>query len=360
MGVQGGGTATLGIYQMRKRIIEIVGIVALLAGCEVPGNNRDLRIASNANEAELALANGANIEASDPFGTTPLMYAARNGRADVAALLVARGANVNAKNSPGDSALSWATKYGHPDIAALLISHGATTTSAPAPAPAPATIAPPVGSVSIPTPAPTKQGGCLDQELKTCLANLQVTFHILPDEKIQDQMARNDAVDINGKRIRDKYSLSIGGYLGESRDIGLVTLEYTADKIVNHAKISLWRDPSRSQTASEFDSTGLYEGVLSILGSECKSVNRNDVYSFFYNTVRAKIVKEGRTVEIHDTNAETTYFQKALDIPFCGYRFSYTHLAGYYTENITLNNPHGAGSHTTISFKSNGVPASVR
>ena len=53
-------------------------------------------------------------------GRTPLMYAARRGRSDVAKALLEHHADVNRISDKGETALQIAQKYGHPDVAALL------------------------------------------------------------------------------------------------------------------------------------------------------------------------------------------------------------------------------------------------
>jgi ankyrin repeat protein len=55
--------------------------------------------------AELLAESGANLEATEPDGVTPLMMAIINGHFDVAAVLVRKGANVNAVDRSGRGAL---------------------------------------------------------------------------------------------------------------------------------------------------------------------------------------------------------------------------------------------------------------
>ncbi len=85
---------------------------------------------------EAALDQGGNINAHDAGGITPLMYAARGDRPDianpaptdhpeVAELLSKRGADVKARTESGFVALFWAARYGHAGVAKVLIDHGA-------------------------------------------------------------------------------------------------------------------------------------------------------------------------------------------------------------------------------------------
>src|SRR6266436_6213346 len=86
------------------------------------------------------LDHGADVNAFDPLGRTPLMYAAASDLldVDVVKLLIERGADVNAKDSHkqgGDSgmtALDIAKLHGETPIVAWLVKSGAKGT-APSP-----------------------------------------------------------------------------------------------------------------------------------------------------------------------------------------------------------------------------------
>jgi ankyrin repeat protein len=76
--------------------------------------------------AALLLDKGADREAHDAeSGATPLYFAAAWGRSALVELLVARGADVNARNKAGVTPLAAAEKNGFPEIATLLKLHGA-------------------------------------------------------------------------------------------------------------------------------------------------------------------------------------------------------------------------------------------
>ena len=75
--------------------------------------------------SRLLLDRGAQVDARDEGGSTPLLYAARNGKTDVSRLLLDRGAQVDARGADDWTPLYWAATNGHTDTAMLLILNGA-------------------------------------------------------------------------------------------------------------------------------------------------------------------------------------------------------------------------------------------
>lgn len=77
------------------------------------------------NLAELLLAKGANPNARNNNGDTPLHLAASANSFTLVKLLVSKGADVNAKGQYGSTALHSAAFYGNKEMAEFLISKGA-------------------------------------------------------------------------------------------------------------------------------------------------------------------------------------------------------------------------------------------
>jgi len=71
---------------------------------EEPYGTLKFPVMDSADTARLLLEHGANIEAVDEEGTTPLIRAASRGRTHVVNLLLEKGADVEARNSRGMTA----------------------------------------------------------------------------------------------------------------------------------------------------------------------------------------------------------------------------------------------------------------
>ncbi|KAK1770501.1 ankyrin repeat-containing domain protein [Phialemonium atrogriseum] len=91
-------------------------------------SNKKLRDRNGWTALHLALLveKGAEIDAKDGYGKTPLHWAAKNGHKAIARLLVEKGAEIDAKDGyDGRTPLHWAAKNGHEAIARLLVEKGA-------------------------------------------------------------------------------------------------------------------------------------------------------------------------------------------------------------------------------------------
>ena len=76
--------------------------------------------------AELLIAKGADIDAKDNDGTTPLNMAASTDNNDVVELLLAKGAKVDEKDDEYEfTALHYAARFGNKSVAEVLITNGA-------------------------------------------------------------------------------------------------------------------------------------------------------------------------------------------------------------------------------------------
>ena len=99
-------------------------------GGHTPANtlNSELHTAAeygNTETVELLIERGANIEATDIWGQTPLMIAALSGNTETVELLLDRGANIEAKDNMGRTPLHLAALCGNTETVELLLNRGA-------------------------------------------------------------------------------------------------------------------------------------------------------------------------------------------------------------------------------------------
>ena len=71
------------------------------------------------------LEQGADVNAKNGLGWTPLHYAAEKGYLEVVRLLVEKGANINARTKLGMTPLHWAAEKGHLYVVRFLLEAGA-------------------------------------------------------------------------------------------------------------------------------------------------------------------------------------------------------------------------------------------
>jgi ankyrin repeat protein len=69
---------------------------------------------------------GADVNATDERGSTPLLEAARYGHEDICRVLIAAGANLKSKDKDGKTALTLAVQGDHDEVVRLLKQAGET------------------------------------------------------------------------------------------------------------------------------------------------------------------------------------------------------------------------------------------
>ncbi|WP_265033965.1 ankyrin repeat domain-containing protein [Wolbachia endosymbiont (group A) of Sicus ferrugineus] len=75
---------------------------------------------------EYFIQKGADVNAKDKDGNTPLHLAAMKGKIDVVKILLEYNADVNTKNNEGRTALYYAANNNHQELVELLLAHGAS------------------------------------------------------------------------------------------------------------------------------------------------------------------------------------------------------------------------------------------
>lgn len=113
--------------RVKRRCLAIVALTLLAGGCgrskPVPPDEALCRTAEQGSisRVQRALARGADVNARDRWGNTPLHLAAARGHLAIVELLIVRGASIDAING----SLRLAVEEGHADIVRLLLEHGA-------------------------------------------------------------------------------------------------------------------------------------------------------------------------------------------------------------------------------------------
>lgn len=116
--------AFLGYKDVVKKLMELG---ADINAADYGGHTPLLMAVSKGNEEVTALLieKGADINAATRYGRTPLISAASGGYERITALLLEKGADTNAKNNFGETALSLSAAAGFTNIVAALIEKGA-------------------------------------------------------------------------------------------------------------------------------------------------------------------------------------------------------------------------------------------
>ncbi len=87
----------------------------------------DAALEGNIEAVKQHLAAGADVNAKDEFGATPLHNAVWEGHKETAELLIDRGGDVNVLDEDGYTPLDWAESQEHKELADLLRKHGGKT-----------------------------------------------------------------------------------------------------------------------------------------------------------------------------------------------------------------------------------------
>ncbi|MEG4107510.1 ankyrin repeat domain-containing protein [Microcoleus sp. S13_C5] len=99
--------------------------LGISANSRVKNDENLLHLAGSKEVAELLIAKGADVNAKDSYGHTPLHVATASDRIKVAQTLIAKGADVNAKGTDGYTPLHFAAMLDRIKVAQMLIANGA-------------------------------------------------------------------------------------------------------------------------------------------------------------------------------------------------------------------------------------------
>ena len=112
---------------MKHLLLTTIAAVVLVGCGESPKDIWEAAKQGNLEAVKQHLADGADVNAKDKYGLTPLHHAAWQGRNEIVELLIANGADVNAKDVDGVTPLDRAIQLDQTETADLLRKHGGKT-----------------------------------------------------------------------------------------------------------------------------------------------------------------------------------------------------------------------------------------
>ena len=107
-------------------LCSVIVVLVCVGLCSRNGLLRRQAKAGNPGAVRVMLMLGANVNARDRDGNTPLYFATFHRYPETMKLLLDHGADVNAKNKEGRTALDMAIQEHRDEVAELLRQHGAT------------------------------------------------------------------------------------------------------------------------------------------------------------------------------------------------------------------------------------------
>lgn len=157
-------------------------------------------------EVEALLDQGADVNAAQPAGYTPLLWAAQmNENPEVIRALVLRGADVNARNQTGQSALQLACWAGRTEAAQVLLAGGADVETRCTAGRTPLIDAARNGSAELVDRliGAGADPEAVDEEGQTPLMSAVLSDNAETAEALLAAGARTDRVDAQGRMVRE-------------------------------------------------------------------------------------------------------------------------------------------------------------
>jgi len=111
-------------------VVIVVLMLVIFNGSKPKAQDISIHDAAGTGDIEAVkkhLAEGADVNAKDNSGWTPLHHAAIVGQKEIVELLIDNSADVNAKALDGETPLDSAITFKHPELADVLRKHGAKT-----------------------------------------------------------------------------------------------------------------------------------------------------------------------------------------------------------------------------------------
>lgn len=176
--------------------------------------------------------------------------------------------------------------------------------------------------------------GCIGRDAHTCAASLAQVLAV-GDSYKNPALLRQGRVDVNGNGLIDDIVLR--GFLPNRAQPGPedgmdMVLKLDVQRRVGEMAILLRHDPTAARTAEEYDATGLYETVGTILHDRCPGLARLELYRFFENTVKPQAIF---IAERHYSLPFRTGFNaegRGTTLDYCDHHLQFLSLRGRETE----------------------------
>jgi hypothetical protein len=171
--------------------------------------------------------------------------------------------------------------------------------------------------------------GCLGQEAHVCEHSFsRVLSEVEAGENLDQQLKSHTAIRLSGFAPNISGSFTLIAEIGKTRR-------------VTSASIILPMILSSASTESGYAKSGLYEGVVILLGSSCTQ-SPDALYRLFEDTIKPTLKAVPKQDKPDSSLASETYFEKAKTAHLCKHALTYSVLFGTDTYHMTLKDPHGS------------------
>jgi hypothetical protein len=163
--------------------------------------------------------------------------------------------------------------------------------------------------------------GCYRTDLRVCMISLGTVFWF-DMRTVTAQIAKRNELDVNGRTAHRRITID-ARLPGHTEMIGIIlTLASPVpNDRVEKIELDLPSDPELAHTASEYDSTYLYDAVSTVLGSHCPGLDRLALYRFYENNIKPREVVK-TDIQKHGIFHDTKGRVDTEPLPFCGAMFS--------------------------------------
>jgi hypothetical protein len=148
------------------------------------------------------------------------------------------------------------------------------------------------------------------------------------------------------EQLRSRTAIRLSGFAADIPGSFTLNADIAGGNRVTAVSIVLPYLPTTLPTSEAgFTKSGVYEGVLILLGSAC-TPPRNALYRLFEDKVRPTL--KGRPDPSHGSE---TYFEKAEPVSLCRHTLTYSALFGKDPYHMTLKEPPGSFVFPTITVE---------